>query len=260
MVVSEAVGPAPLPAGMPVWRHLKFPTRDRVWLKENLVNVAVAELPRDWKYVAWIDADVTFLNSNWVVDTMKELKKADVVQMWHTAVNFGPNCEALKIDKSFAYMLKGSRTPWTQSDRYGHWHPGYAWACTRGAWGRMGGLVDWAILGSGDRHVAMALAGRALQSAPGNIHQNYKTLLEEYQKSCKGLSVSWVPGTIIHHWHGSFVNRRYRERWEILTRNNFDPVKDLRMTVDGHMALTRSGLRLVSQLDEYFLGRQEDES
>jgi hypothetical protein len=257
VVVSEALGPCPLPH-MPVWSHLRFPTQNRVWIKENLVNAAVNLLPADWRYVAWIDADLTFLNDNWIGDTVKALANADVVQMWQTAVNLGPNSEALKIDKSFAYMFKASGTPWVPNDKYGFWHPGYAWACTREAWAQTGGLVNWAILGSGDRHMAMAMAGRALQSAPGNIHPNYKTLLKEYQKLCEGLSLSWVPGTIIHHWHGSLENRRYRERWEILTKNNFDPLKDITISDDGHVTLTRAGLRLVGQLDEYFLGRKED--
>ena len=257
VIVSEALGPCPLPR-LPVWRHFKFPTQNRIWIKENLVNSAVDLLPADWRYVAWIDADLTFLNDNWISDTVKALTKADVVQMWQTAVNLGPNSEALKIDKSFAYMFKASGTPWVPNDKYGFWHPGYAWACTREAWVQTGGLVNWAILGSGDRHMAMALAGRALQSAPGNIHQNYKTLLKEYQKVCEGLTLSWVPGTIIHHWHGSLENRRYRERWEILTKNNFDPLKDITISDDGHVRLTRSGLRLVGELDEYFMGRKED--
>jgi hypothetical protein len=257
LIVSEMVGPAPLPR-MPVWKHLRFPTKNRVWVKESLINVAVSHLPVDWQYVAWIDADITFLNSTWIRDTIKALDGADVVQMWQTAVNLGPADEAIKIDKSFAYMFKGSGTPWVQSDKYGYWHPGYAWACTRRAWEQMTGLVDWAILGSGDRHMAMALAGRALQSAPGNVHPNYKTLLEEYQKLCEGLRVSWVPGTILHHWHGSLANRRYRERWEILTKNNFDPFKDIAIN-DGHVLLTRTGLRFIGDLDEYFLGRREDD-
>ena len=158
LVVSEALGPAPLPR-LPVWAHMKFQTDSHVWIKENLINTAVKTLPSDWKYVAWIDADLEFLNKNWVRDTIKELQDADVVQMWHTAVNLGPHEEALKIDKSFAYMFVGSGTPWTQTDKYGFWHPGYAWACTRHAFTKMGGLPDWAILGSGDRHLAMSLAG-----------------------------------------------------------------------------------------------------
>ena len=176
IVISECLGPAPLPK-LPVWKHLKFKTDNHVWIKENLINMAIGRLPDDWKYVAWIDADIRFLNQNWVQETIEELQDADIVQLFRTAVNLGPNGEALKTDKGFAYMAKGSGTVWTPTDRYGFWHPVYAWACTKDAWTRMDGLIDWAILGSGDRHMAMALIGRALGSAPGNINERYKKLL-----------------------------------------------------------------------------------
>jgi hypothetical protein len=121
----------------------------------------------------------------------------------------------------------------------------------------MDGLIDWAILGSGDRHMAMAWAGRVLQSAPGNIHPNYKALLEEYQNMCMGLRISWVPGTILHHWHGSLENRRYRERWDIITKNNFDPFEDLDTSTEC-VRLSASGLRLEKEIYNYFLERKED--
>ena len=155
IVVSEALGPSPLPK-MDTFYHLTFETDSPIWLKENLINMAIQRLPKDWKCVAWVDADIAFLNQNWVEDTITELKSYDIVQMFQTCVNLGSKNEALKIDKSFGYMHRGSGTPYVTSDRYGFWHPGYAWGCTRKAWLQMGGLIDWAILGSGDRHMSLA--------------------------------------------------------------------------------------------------------
>ena len=257
LVVSEALGPAPLPR-LPVWAHMKFQTDSRVWIKENLINTAVKTLPSDWATMAWIDADLEFLNKNWVRDTKKELQDADIVQMWHTAVNLGPHEEALKIDKSFAYMFVGSGTKWSPSDKYGFWHPGYAWACTRTAFTKMGGLPDWAILGSGDRHLAMSLAVLGETSCPGTIHENYKMMLRLYERSLKNFKVSWVDGTIIHFWHGSFADRRYRERWDILIKNAFDPFEDIGYTDEGIVQLTEKGRRFEKFLDDYFTGRRED--
>jgi len=254
IIVSELQGPAPLP-NLDVWRQVSFPQGDSLWLKENLVNLAV---PKEARYLAWIDADITFLNKNWVHDTLDELQTNDVVQMWRSAINLGPSGECIKTDKSFGYMFKGSGTPWVPTDRYGFWHPGYAWACTRSAWQKMGGLIDWAILGSGDRHMAMAFAGQVLSSAPGNIHQNYKNLLLEFQTCVWDFKVSWVEGTIIHHWHGSLENRKYRERWEILTKNAFDPLKDVGHVKSGLIQLSESGRRLEKFLARYFLDRSED--
>jgi hypothetical protein len=173
-------------------------------------------------------------------------------------VNLGPTGESLKIDRGFGYMHRDSGTPYTKTDKYGFWHPGYAWACTRKAFEQMNGLVDWAILGSGDRHMALAWIGRVKDSAPGNISPNYLNLLNDYQRACKGLEVSYVPGTILHHWHGRFEDRRYKERWEILTKNSFDPCLDISVSNSGVTCLTRRGLRLAKELQEYFTGRRED--
>jgi hypothetical protein len=258
LVVVEAEGPAPLPRRMPVYKHIRLTSGTRVWLKENLINMGVRNLPKNWKYMAWIDADIQFLNENWVADTIDELQTADVVQLWQNAVNLGPKGETLKIDKSFAYMFIGSGTKWTPSDKYGFWHTGYAWACTREAFQNMGGLIDWAILGSGDRHMAMALAGLGEHSAPGNIHENYKVLLKLYESRVRKLKTAWVSGTIVHYWHGSFADRRYRERWDILTKNRFDPFDDIGYTDSGLVQLSPKGKRFEKFLDEYFTGRRED--
>jgi hypothetical protein len=257
VVIVEADGPAPLPR-LPAWRHVKVDVDSPVWLKENLVNIGARELPKDWKYIAWIDADIEFLNRKWVQDAITELKSYDIVQMFQTCVNMGPSGESLKIDKSFGYMHRDSGTAYTKTDRYGFWHPGYAWACTRKAYDQMRGLVDWAILGSGDRHMALAWIGRALDSAPGNIHRNYRAMLAEYQIACRGLEVSYIEGTILHFWHGRFEDRRYKERWEILTRNNFDPLTDTGMTDAGLVQLSPEGQRLAKELKGYFEGRRED--
>lgn len=257
LVISEALGPAPLPKLGVV--HFTFPVQEQIWIKENLVNMVVPKLPADWLYVAWVDADLTFLNANWVEDTMKQLKEDDVVQLFQTVINLGPRGEALKIDKSFGYMHKDSGTKYTKTDHYGFWHPGYAWACRRWAWERMGGLVDWAILGSADRHMALAWINRVKDSCPGNININYKILLLVFEGRCKNFRLGYVPGTLLHHWHGSLVNRRYKERWQILTEHDFDPSEDLDTDSRGLTCLSKKGKRIAKDLSEYFVGRKEDE-
>ena len=97
IIISEAMGQAPLP-DLPVWRHVTTETPHPIWIKENLVNVIISDLPENWKYLSWIDADLTFLNRNWVQDTISELQTYDIVQLFQTAVNLGPHGESLKID------------------------------------------------------------------------------------------------------------------------------------------------------------------
>jgi len=245
-----------LPCWMPVWKHYRLRETSPVWIKENLINFGVSKLPKDWKHVAWIDADLTFLNKVWVQETVQALEEYDVVQLFQTAVNLGSMGEALKIDKGFAHMfLSGS--PFSRTDKYGHWHPGYAWACTRKAWDQFGGLVDWAILGSADRHFAMALIGRAPESCHGGVHDNYKQLLVEFQKRCKGLTLGCVTGSVLHHWHGDLANRQYRERWLVLVENRYDPLVDVGLDKNRVLHLTPAGKRLEEPLVKYFIDRKE---
>ena len=41
-------------------RHLQIVAPSVLWVKENLINVAVKSLPLTFEYIAWIDADIEF--------------------------------------------------------------------------------------------------------------------------------------------------------------------------------------------------------
>lgn len=239
--------------------HIKVELADRVWIKENMINIAIKNLPPDWYYVAWVDADITFLNKNWAKETMELLKTHDVVQMFHSAVNMGPDGEALKVEQSFMYMHMKSGKAYHKTSKYGVWHPGFAWACTRHAYHQMGSLLDCGILGSGDRHMALSLIGQGDVSYPGNVHESYKNKVLEFQKKCKGFKVNYVHGTILHHFHGSLVNRKYVDRWNILTKNIYNVDEDIFYTDSGMLKLTEKGKRLQTEIDQYFLERKEDD-
>jgi hypothetical protein len=261
VVVEAGSGNAfQLPRKIPgVHLHLGYNCPSKLWIKENLINLAIRRLPKNWKYVAWVDADITFMNDTWAQDTIAKLvHEFDVVQIFQTCVNLGPLEEALKIDRSFGYMYRDNGHTYHPTAKYGFWHPGFAWACTRWAYDTVGGLVDWGILGSGDRHMALALIGHVEGSYPGGIHESYKRKLRAYQEKARHLRLGWVKGTILHHWHGRLEDRKYQERWNILTKEQYDPDVDVRYDSEGLLQLTPEGKRLEPQLIDYFVGRRED--
>lgn len=242
-----------------VFLHLQVETEHRIWLKENLINIGVAHLPRDWTAMAWIDADLTFLNPEWATETLGVLQTtADVVQLFERCENLGPDGVCMKQDRGFGFMRCTSGRPYTKTHKYGFWHPGFAWACNRRAYEQMGGLIDWGILGSGDHHMALSLIGLADISHPGNIHANYAKHLKAFERRATGLRLGYITGTIQHHWHGRLADRRYRERWDILTQGKYDPDHDIYKTSGGVLQLTLAGLRLQPDIHDYFVGRQED--
>lgn len=267
-LASSTLDAAPaydLPVNMSgVFLHFRLVTKDPLWIKENLINIAASRLPPDWRAMAWVDADLTFLSPTWAADTLAVTAAAEtpnVVQLFQTCCNLGPEGEVLKSDKGFAYQRATNDRPYVRTHRYGYWHPGYAWACNRRAYDAMGGLVDWNILGSGDLHMATAWIGAVDQSYPAAMHGDFKRRLLDYQTRCKdaGIVMTYIKGTVLHHWHGRAADRKYVERWDILTRHQYCPSDDIARNLrNGLYYLTVPGKRMVPDLRAYYAGRDED--
>lgn len=279
--------------------HIQVRTDSEIWHKENLINIGISRLPNNWKYVAWIDGDIDFVRPDWVMETLHELQHTPVVQMFTDALDMGPDHEVLTLFKSFAYCYKNglprkaTSTPVRDSTDptvlvndvvnppnivqaiappsglYGlgnqvspgtYWHPGYAWAATREAINIMGGLIDFAIVGAGDHHMACCLIGEAQRSIPNGLHDNYKQGILAWEKRAARLhkNIGYVRNTIYHFWHGKKRNRKYKERWEILTSNNFDPIKDIHRDWQGVLSLHPSNIELRDEIRNYFQSRNED--
>jgi hypothetical protein len=256
-------------AGNP--NHVQLRTDCEIWYKEGMVNAGFARLPSDWQYVAWIDGDVQFINDRWSTETVHQLQHYRLVQLFQDAIDMGPSGNIIAQHAGFAhqYVSGAPRIINGNEDglyyggygQYPFWHPGFAWAATRDAINDMGGLLDWAILGSGDHHMALAWIGEAARSVPADIEPAYLTDLLTYQDRCERLikrNIGYVPGTLMHSWHGSKPNRKYVERWKIAIENRFDPRKDLRKDSQGLWLLDPDRVKLRDDIRAYFRQRNED--
>jgi hypothetical protein len=67
--------------------HYQLRTNDALWYKENLINIATRRSPPECVYIAWIDAEMQFLNLNWVEET-KQALKPQTNQLVATVVSF----------------------------------------------------------------------------------------------------------------------------------------------------------------------------
>lgn len=253
-------------------RDLQLRTETRLWHKENAMNLMVQRLPSDFKYVCFVDSDIEFLNKNWIQDTIHELQIHKFVQMWETAIDQGPYGESFGLYHSFMskYVKNGYRFPekWVKSGKFGAYqgremHPGFAHSCTRQAINEMGMLPDRCIAGAGDRHLCLALTGKAEYSFHPQAPEAYKKYILDYQERCLHLikkNVGYVDGTIIHHWHGKKSSRGYWSRWSIINENNFDPMMDLRPDWQGLLQLDDYAKpELRDALMSYFNSRNDDD-
>ena len=254
-------------------RHIQVRLESELWHKENLMNIGVQHLPNDWKYVAFIDGDIDFVHPRWQEETVHALQHHPVVQMFEDAADLGPRCEVLSTAKSFAYCFQND-LPIRTSEKsqnsyyaYGikgvagvYWHPGYAWAFTREAFNTIGGLLETAIIGSGDFHMACSLIGQVNRSIRDELSPGYKQGVLSWARRAERLhrDVGFVPGTIYHFWHGKKLDRRYGDRWKVLIDEQFNPVTDIHKDWQGVWTLYPGHKGLRDGIRDYFRSRNED--
>lgn len=236
-----------------------------LWHKENLINIAVEKLlPSNWKAFAWIDGDIEFDNPHWATDALRVLNGSkDIVQLFSHAVDMDREESTMNIFSGFGFQYC-HRRPYTKSTAglQNFWHPGYAWACTRKAYSDLGGLYEVSILGSGDHIMSLALIGKSHASLNQAITSGYKSTAREFQRRGASLRLGYIPGVIRHYFHGTKKNRKYSERWQILTKHQFNPLIHIkRRPEDGLIVPTEScPPQLLKDIMNYFAERNEDET
>ena len=242
--------------------ELRLRSSHELWHKENMINLGVERLlPRDWKYMAWVDADVAFNNDNWALETIHQLQHYQVVQPWSECLDLGPYGNVMSTFASFCSLVqRGVRIQAYSGEPYQYGHSGFAWACTRTFWENARGLIDWAILGSGDHHMAWAMLNQVDRSLHQQMPEPFKRKAREWQalayRQTHG-NLGYVPGFISHGFHGPKARRRYRERWDIFVKWAFDPDKDLRRDDQGLLYVVgKPGLE--EDIRRYMRGRHED--
>lgn len=241
--------------------HLQLKVDHPLWHKENMINIGVKKLlPSNWKAMAWIDADIEFENPSWARDTLKVLNGCrDIVQLFSHAIDMDNNKDAMNIFSSFGFMFEKERT-YSRIGVMRLFHPGYAVGCTRKAYQKMGGVLEFGVLGSGDQHMAMSFARIGASSANRNVHEDYLKSILEFEDRCKNLRFSYIPGVIRHFFHGSKKNRKYVERWGILVKREFNPLLHITLNNDGIIVPTETcPVELLDDILDYFESRREDE-
>jgi hypothetical protein len=241
-------------------RHLQLRGEIPLWHKENMINIGIKKLlPANWKAVAWIDADIEIESTTWASDALKVLNGCrDVVQLFSHAIDMDKRENAMSIFPSFGFQYsKGSAYGGTGINM---WHPGFAWACTRKAYDKMGGLYEKSILGAGDHNMSFSFLGKGVTSINVDTTDDYKESVEEFNSNAKMLRLGYVPGLLRHHFHGSKKNRKYSERWAILVDNQYMPSLHVTKNKDGLLIPSKDcPQKMLDEILTYFKERNEDE-
>ena len=252
------------------FKHIGVRAKTRGWVKENLLNIGIQRTP-EARYIAWVDADVIFRDPNWASATVAALQHYDVVQPWKTCYDLGPAGEHIAAHTSFGHQYFHRQPIVPPDPKQAFWqgdggkavypHSGYAWAMTRQAYDWVGGLFELGGMGSGDHHMALALAGQAIQSsAPGASAAYNAEVLRWERRAVRHINgnVGYVAGTIEHLFHGKKADRGYLTRWGMFLKHGFDPHEDLKRNGDGVLEFATNKPELRHDFDLYLHARNED--
>jgi hypothetical protein len=268
-------------------------TDSELWIKENLLNLGVQHLPEDWKYVAFIDPDVIFVRKDIVSETIQQLQHYKIVQMFNIAIDLDPNNKPYQFNRGFVYdylsgtpfkmqfttnvsvknvrqkigTAKKGINPAYCDDceegelRINHYHGGFAWAFRREAFVDLGGLIDIAILGAGDSHMAASYLGKIDDTIHPGMSMEYKNILHIWQDRAVDKikrNIGYVDTALNHYFHGAKKNRNYGNRWKILVDNHYNPLTDIKRNWNGIYQLTDANIDLRDGIRQYLNSRNED--
>lgn len=253
-------------------QHVQLRTGHELWLKENLLNIGFSRLPADWKYAAWIDADLTFVDPYWAEHTIQKLQHYPIIQLFSEAHDLAPDNTIMQSFRSLGWSHV-HHIPWPAKDhyygagapKYGKYvymhHPGFAYAIRRDAFNSLGGLLDIAILGEADYIMARGLVGECEKAVYPGVHPAYLDACFTWQtRALEHIkrNFGYLDGAILHHWHGPKANRKYWDRCKILQQYQFNPLNDIKRDYQGLWQLEERCWQLRDAIREYFAQRDED--
>ena len=249
--------------------HIGVRATTMAWAKENLLNIGVSRLPAGAEKIAFLDADVTFRRPHWASETLAALDLYPVIQPWDTAYDLGPHDEHIQTHRSFGSLWHAGKPVVADSAKfwkfsggpYEYAHPGYAWAWTRRALDRVGGLFEFGGMGSGDHHMALGLVGLFEHSLPGDVTAAYRSAVSAWSHRAAAEingKLGFAHGTIEHPFHGRKGDRGYQSRWGMFLEHGFDPATDLKRNGWGVVEFAGNKPELERAFDRYLRSREED--
>jgi hypothetical protein len=234
------------------WLQIRGGREHVLWQKERLINLAVERLPERFDKVAWIDADMIFLDPTWPERVCQMLEEWPVVQMWDTW-----HCADADGKVASVKTCVG-----THGERYVtnvDCCPGGAWAARRTVWP----LYDRHIVGSGDSMMVEGWTGhrarRCLRMMNEPMEAHFRAWSADAYAKVQS-QIACLPGDAMHLYHGRLQDRQYHARWYPVIDGGYDPARHVRIDDTGLLAWTQEASpELVEWVAGYFHTRREDE-
>jgi len=225
-----------------------------MWQKERLLNAVIARLPTHVTHVAWVDADLLFLDRQWPMRALDQMKRFPVVQLFDTVVHLDPS--GVPVSQNSGLVASAVRHgPSAYAERKGA--AGFAWAARREFLAQLP-LPDCMILGGADTYIAGGFSGVRPPQIVAQLPPALQRAVGGWADSAQALTsgrVGHVPGTIGHLYHGGLQTRGYLQRYELLRQAAFDPAADIAVDETGLQTWKTPKVKFHAAVAAYFARR-----
>lgn len=216
--------------------------------KENLYRILEQKIPTCYTKLAFLDADVFFMDKTWYRKTSELLNSHDIVQPFERAHWLDLTYKKTMLTRKS--IVCDGKKEWDFT-----FHPGFAW-CMRRSYYKKAGFFDYAISGSGDTLSSAAWLGKTF---PKNFRSLPTPLVTQYiQFKTKTVpKITYLKDMDLYHlYHGSRENRQYSERHKML---------DIKGDIEDLIVKTKEGVwewkekpKWNPMYLEYFKKREDD--
>lgn len=207
-------------------------TTNVLWHKEALLNGIIKSLDPKFKYVFWLDADVIFTNKNWLTDSVKQLKTANMIQPFEYCVHLEKDQMEPYFDITHEYEFASdskhrhpklwrsfcanhTTTNLSDNEVYDvHGHVGFAWGARREVLDAMP-LYDRALVGGADHIMAHAAAGHVPHKCITKSFTQDIDAVNQWSRNFFNVvrgKLGYTKGDLYHIWHGTLESREYLKR------------------------------------------------
>lgn len=218
-----------------------------MFYKESLCRLLETKIPKKYKKIAFLDADLLFPDDEWYSKLSAKLDSYDVVQGFEYAHWLDLTYKNVTLTRESAVK--------STTETFSHaYHPGFVWGFRRDWYNRVG-FFDLALSGSGD---TLSVAAWMKQKLPRNSHSLPMSIRREYDEFCKmhRPKISYLKNVhVFHLYHGSRANRQYVDRHAILNVK-YDIREMIAKNACGVYEWIWSSIN--KQMLLYFVGRDDD--
>lgn len=176
--------------------------------KERLCRILESKIPKTYKKIVFLDADIIFSDPKWYSQMSKKLDSFDVVQ----GFEFGH-----WLDLTYKNVILTRETSVkAKNNIYSHaLHPGFVWGFRR-EWYKQVGFFDWAVSGSGDTLSVAAWMKQTFDKGSQSLPMSMKSVYTDFC-TLKKPRISYLEDIhVFHLYHGSRINRQYSDRHRLL--------------------------------------------